>query len=888
MLESARAKDPDGKEGKGERGLWPVDPSQTLSIARGRSRIGTPKTELGRKTTDPSQAQARVPSLFEVLFQLPSSATPPNTFNHVSDSDTTPRANAPGYTASVPPIPASELPPRVTSWSDDEPEKVSYFPVNGNAEAPTNQGRQASPELLASHPVSDDLVVEREVVGVDAKEQKEASEEKTLDAKTKPSFDGKADGISISTSATVDAVAAMGGSDPSTNATVSPPPQSNVFTSSVAPFTFPPPQAPHHHLQVFPAPPVPSLPHTPFPFSFPAHAQFPHPAEPSAFVYPDPQSRLPSPPRDATRMMPIPVGLMPIPAATATGLPLPIPPPFEVASPFYPPPPPPGVALPHDYFLPQQHQSVFSQPPTGNNLPFPSSLHAGTPGFGFTTSYGYGPAPPPPPPLSGPGSLPGGGFVSYGTDVSTPSTESSGVSAQGSLPASGDVISQAQSQFQPPVQFQFQFDHYPFPNPHPHHYQHQHQHPAQNQIQTHAQLLRPFPRSQLASSSSSSSSQSSQSPSGSKGGGRGGGGGEDDGKERVVAVDRKIREMYAAHLMDLARQAYREHRHGRDQDQEAQQTVGDNGAGAGAGTGTGTSVAKVVRVQQRGDDADKVDGSVDGAENQGRRVSAASSSAASPRGRSAGGGDGRWKGRGGGGGGGFVPASSNPDPNPGFSGGSGRYPMFGGRGGAYHNNGGGLPTRRSSAFGTAGRMPSSSTSISASASSSRNLTGGGDGSGIHVPHHLPLGAVIPAPATHTNAIAFRNPPLAGGGGGGGRSSGRDDPSSRAGTTNHEVADAPRSSFAFSSSSSVIIPPRASNGGVGGGRGGGLRTLPYAHFAHRAGTVGLLGNSTGPKPIPEANVIDVERIEQGLDTRTTVMLKNVPNKVRRGSEPELLG
>jgi hypothetical protein len=34
-----------------------------------------------------------------------------------------------------------------------------------------------------------------------------------------------------------------------------------------------------------------------------------------------------------------------------------------------------------------------------------------------------------------------------------------------------------------------------------------------------------------------------------------------------------------------------------------------------------------------------------------------------------------------------------------------------------------------------------------------------------------------------------------------------------------------------------------------------------------------------KATPEANLVDVERIEKGLDTRTTVMLKNVPNKVR---------
>ena len=35
---------------------------------------------------------------------------------------------------------------------------------------------------------------------------------------------------------------------------------------------------------------------------------------------------------------------------------------------------------------------------------------------------------------------------------------------------------------------------------------------------------------------------------------------------------------------------------------------------------------------------------------------------------------------------------------------------------------------------------------------------------------------------------------------------------------------------------------------------------------------------GRKPTPEANIVDVDKIEQGLDTRTTVMLKNIPNKV----------
>lgn len=43
-----------------------------------------------------------------------------------------------------------------------------------------------------------------------------------------------------------------------------------------------------------------------------------------------------------------------------------------------------------------------------------------------------------------------------------------------------------------------------------------------------------------------------------------------------------------------------------------------------------------------------------------------------------------------------------------------------------------------------------------------------------------------------------------------------------------------------------------------------------------GGAGVIG--TGRKPTPEANIVDVDRIEQGLDTRTTVMLKNVPNKM----------
>jgi hypothetical protein len=40
----------------------------------------------------------------------------------------------------------------------------------------------------------------------------------------------------------------------------------------------------------------------------------------------------------------------------------------------------------------------------------------------------------------------------------------------------------------------------------------------------------------------------------------------------------------------------------------------------------------------------------------------------------------------------------------------------------------------------------------------------------------------------------------------------------------------------------------------------------------------------PPPPPERNLLNVQKIEEGLDTRTTVMIKNIPNKM---SDKDLL-
>ncbi|KAF8313093.1 hypothetical protein DL93DRAFT_2059297 [Clavulina sp. PMI_390] len=58
----------------------------------------------------------------------------------------------------------------------------------------------------------------------------------------------------------------------------------------------------------------------------------------------------------------------------------------------------------------------------------------------------------------------------------------------------------------------------------------------------------------------------------------------------------------------------------------------------------------------------------------------------------------------------------------------------------------------------------------------------------------------------------------------------------------------------------------------GSTSGGARLGPWLGSGGAGIAVG------GRKPTPEANIVDLERIEKGLDTRTTVMLKNVPNKM----------
>jgi len=83
-----------------------------------------------------------------------------------------------------------------------------------------------------------------------------------------------------------------------------------------------------------------------------------------------------------------------------------------------------------------------------------------------------------------------------------------------------------------------------------------------------------------------------------------------------------------------------------------------------------------------------------------------------------------------------------------------------------------------------------------------------------------------------------------------------------------------------SSTTMHVPHHTALGdpirSLDGGAGGSNRGQYGPRFGWSAGGAGVAVG--GRKPTPEANIVDVDRIEQGLDTRTTVMLKNVPNKV----------
>jgi len=48
--------------------------------------------------------------------------------------------------------------------------------------------------------------------------------------------------------------------------------------------------------------------------------------------------------------------------------------------------------------------------------------------------------------------------------------------------------------------------------------------------------------------------------------------------------------------------------------------------------------------------------------------------------------------------------------------------------------------------------------------------------------------------------------------------------------------------------------------------------------HSTSTLHVRAPGVPPPPISEKNQLDLNRIEQGLDTRTTVMIKNIPNKM----------
>ena len=90
-------------------------------------------------------------------------------------------------------------------------------------------------------------------------------------------------------------------------------------------------------------------------------------------------------------------------------------------------------------------------------------------------------------------------------------------------------------------------------------------------------------------------------------------------------------------------------------------------------------------------------------------------------------------------------------------------------------------------------------------------------------------------------------------------------------------DHPRSPALLSPISPVFPTPTASNQNTPTKTSLAPRHQNHASH-HSASTLHVRAPGVPPPPISEKNQLDLNKIEKGLDTRTTVMIKNIPNKM----------
>jgi len=91
------------------------------------------------------------------------------------------------------------------------------------------------------------------------------------------------------------------------------------------------------------------------------------------------------------------------------------------------------------------------------------------------------------------------------------------------------------------------------------------------------------------------------------------------------------------------------------------------------------------------------------------------------------------------------------------------------------------------------------------------------------------------------------------------------------------SDNPRSPILLSPTSPVFSPPTASSHNTPTKTSVAPRHQNQKSH-HSASTLHVRAPGAPPPPISEKNQLDLNKIEKGLDTRTTVMIKNIPNKM----------
>lgn len=91
------------------------------------------------------------------------------------------------------------------------------------------------------------------------------------------------------------------------------------------------------------------------------------------------------------------------------------------------------------------------------------------------------------------------------------------------------------------------------------------------------------------------------------------------------------------------------------------------------------------------------------------------------------------------------------------------------------------------------------------------------------------------------------------------------------------SDNPRSPILLSPTSPVFSPPTASRQNTPTKTSVAPRHQNQKSH-HSASTLHVRAPGAPPPPISEKNQLDLNKIEKGLDTRTTVMIKNIPNKM----------